>query len=118
LENATDGVLITGAADTAAGNALAGIDLGLAAAFGKNILQSTLASTHDNPGAGICVQLGLNGGAQTLNAAGNTFAGPLDCSKNTPGAGLVKAATCANHVDEAIVPATGTTVMITSSNCL
>ena len=88
--------------------------------FGKNTLQATLASTHDNPGAGICVQLGMTGGAQGLAAAGNTFAGPLDCSKTTPGAGLVKAATCTNgnHVDEAIVPATGTTVTITSSNCL
>jgi hypothetical protein len=120
INNTTDGVLITSADTTAAGNALGAIDLGVAAGFGKNILQvsATAVANHANPGAGICVQLGMNGGTQNLAAAGNTFAGPLDCSKPTPGGGINRTATCANHVDEAIVPATGTTVTITTTNCL
>ena len=124
LDNAAYGVLITSADNTAAGNSLAGIDLGVAptatTTFGKNVLQvtTTTAANHANPDAGICLQLGMNAGTQNLAAAGNSFAGTLDCSKNTPGGALVKSATCANHVDEAIVPATGTTATITSSNCL
>jgi hypothetical protein len=118
LNNAQNGVIITGADATAAGNALGGIDLGVAAGFGHNVLQATVASTDQNAGAGICIMLNMNAGAQTLNAAGNVFAGPLDCSKPTPGAGLNKSAMCMTHVDEAIVPATGTPVTITSSNCL
>jgi hypothetical protein len=119
LNNAADGVLISGSDTTAAGNALGGIDLGAATAtgFGMNVLQAT--GTSRNEGAGICVGLNMNGGNQTLTAAGNTFAGPLDCWKMTPGAGLNKSpTTCTGHVDEGIIPATGTTVTITSSNCI
>jgi hypothetical protein len=119
LDNATDGVLISTADATVAGESVSDIDLGAAGGFGHNVLQDTAgAADHPNTGAGICVALDPNSGAQSLAAAGNLFAGPLDCSKPTPGAGLKKAATCANHVDEAIVPATGTTATIVSSNCL
>jgi hypothetical protein len=119
LENATDGVLITTADATTAGESVSDIDLGVAGNFGHNVLQVTaVAGGHENPGAGLCVALDANSGAQSVAAAGNVFAGPLDCSKITPGAALIKAATCANHVDEGIVPATGTTATIVSSNCL
>jgi hypothetical protein len=117
LSNAADGVLISAADTTVAGNALGGIDLGVAGGFGHNVLQAT-GAVPQNAGAGICVQLDMNGGVQNLSAAGNVFAGPIDCSNPTPGGGLHKTATCANHVDEAIVPATGTTVTVTSSNCI
>jgi hypothetical protein len=118
LDNATDGVLITGAATTPAGNSVAAIDLGVMTDFGHNILQSTVASTHQNPGAGICVELETGGGNQTLKAAGNVFAGPIDCSKGTPGGALNKTATCANHVDVGTVPATNTAVTVTTANCI
>jgi hypothetical protein len=120
LDNATDGVLITTGDDTTAGEALGGIDLGTANSFGHNILQVTMtaAEDHSNPGAGICVQLDANSGTQSLAAAGNLFAGPLDCSKLTPGAGLKKGTMCTGRLDEAIVAATGTTPSIVSSNCL
>jgi hypothetical protein len=120
LNNTTDGVLITTADATTAGEAIANIDLGTAGSFGENTLQlATAAVDHSNPGAGICLQLDPNSGTQTLAAAGNIFAGPLDCSKPTPGGALKKAGTCANHVDEAIVvPSAGTTATIVSSNCL
>ncbi|HTA18980.1 MAG TPA: hypothetical protein VK989_06790, partial [Polyangia bacterium] len=73
-----------------------------------------------NPGAGICLQLDGASGTQSLAAAGNVFAGPIDCSKITPGGALKKTttATCTGREDENVVPATGTTASIVSSNCL
>ena len=122
LANQTDGVLITTADATTAGEAVSGIDLGTSASFGHNVLQeaqgATAAADQSNLGAGLCLQLDMNSGAQSLAAAGNVFAGPVDCSKPTPGAGLKKNATCANRVDEGIVLSTGTTPTIVSSNCL
>jgi hypothetical protein len=121
LDNDSDGVLITTGDATTAGEALGGIDLGTANSFGHNILQVAMTATadHSNPGAGICLQLDGASGTQSLAAAGNVFAGPIDCSKITPGAGLKKSPTaCTGRQDEAIVPATGTTATIVSSNCL
>ena len=108
--------------ERARAEAVSGIDLGTAASFGHNVLQETQAATvaadHSNGGAGLCVQLDMNSGAQSVAAAGNVYAGPVDCSKPTPGAGLVKSATCTMHVDQGIVVSTGTTASIVSSNCL
>jgi hypothetical protein len=120
LANATDGVLITTGDATAAGEAVGGIDLGTANSFGHNILQVplTAAADHSNPGVGICLSLDKDSGTQTLSAAGNVFAGPLDCSKGTPGGVLNKNATCGARFDEGIVVTTGTTATIVSSNCL
>ncbi len=123
LANATDGVLITTSDATAstASEAVGAIDLGTANSFGHNVLQVTMtaAADHSNPGSGICLQLDGASGAQSLTAAGNVFAGPLDCSKGTPGGALKKSATtCMGRFDEAVIPATGTTASIVSSNCL
>jgi hypothetical protein len=70
---------------SAAGNNLANIDLGTPADPGHNVFHAALAS-NPNINAGLCVEMGALVGAQTLKAAGNTFAGPRDCSTATPGA--------------------------------
>jgi hypothetical protein len=115
LGNAKAGVAIGAADATAAGSALAGIDLGTAQDPGRNVLQAALGS-NSNTGAGLCVQLDADAGNQTLAAAGNTFAGPRDCAAVAPGA-ITKGMDCGARVDEAVVPATGTTVTVTISNC-
>jgi hypothetical protein len=115
LGNVEAGVIISSADATAAGNALAEIDLGSADQPGHNLLQAALGS-NANGGAGLCVQLAEAAGAQTLAAAGNVFSGPRDCAQ--PAAGMVvKGTACTTRVDEAVVPATGTTVTVTLTSC-
>jgi hypothetical protein len=54
-------------------------------------------------------------GPLTLRAAGNTFAGPVDCSMST--APLVRAPTCSGFVDIGVVTAIGTTVTVDAAGC-
>jgi hypothetical protein len=58
------------------------IDLGAANDAGHNVLQE--AGTNANGGVGICLKID-DGAAQMLNAGGNVFAGPRDCSITNPG---------------------------------
>ncbi len=79
----------------------AGIDLGTdtSAQAGHNVLQAALGS-NGNVGAGICLAVTAGTGA-TLEAQGNVFTGPRDCS--TPDAGtLSRARLCTSQVDVAI----------------
>jgi hypothetical protein len=115
LANGLNGVVITNAANTAAGNDLSGIDLGVMTDLGHNILQASIGS-NPNFGAGLCVRPGVTAGAQTLTAMGNVFTGPRDCAQATPGA-VVRAATCAGRVDEAVVPAGNAAVTVLLNNC-
>ena len=115
LANGLNGIVITNAANTAAGNDLSGIDLGVMTDFGHNILQASIGS-NPNFAAGLCVRPGATAGAQTLTAMGNVFTGPRDCSQATPGA-VVKATTCAGRVDEAVVPAGNANVTVLLNNC-
>ena len=114
----SNGVLITGAAATVAGNALGGIDLGTATGFGHNIMQDAAAANR-NAGAGLCVSLEANGGVQSLSRGRQRLRGAGRLLQAHAGRGASrKAATCANHVDEAIEPSATSTVTIVSANCL
>ncbi len=82
LANAANGVLVsTNTTATPPSDDTSKIDLGTTTgpSYGKNTLQASLGS-NPNSGAGICLQLTRNAGS-VLNAAGNIFAGPVDCSE-------------------------------------
>ncbi|HVR61372.1 MAG TPA: hypothetical protein VMU50_05700 [Polyangia bacterium] len=115
LANALAGVAINDGGNNAAGNNLAGIDLGTANDFGHNILQASIGS-NPNLGAGVCVRPGANAGAQTLTAMGNVFSGPRDCSQTAPGA-VARSANCAGRVDVSIVPAGNAVITLPLNNC-
>jgi hypothetical protein len=55
-------------------------------------------------------------GALTLHAAGNVFAGPIDCS-TASGTALVRALTCSGFVDVGTVAASGTSVTVDAAGC-
>jgi hypothetical protein len=107
LANAANGVIVsTNAASAPPSDDTSKIDLGTTTgpSYGKNTLQASLGS-NPNGSAGICLQLTRNAG-QTLNAAGNIFAGSVDCSTST--STLKRSNACGGRVDVA-VGATGTT---------
>jgi hypothetical protein len=90
------------------GDDISHIDLGTmnpldggGADWGHNTFQG-LPDAGQNAFAGIC--LGLDPGSGTLAAAGNTFAGPRDCSGASPGAVTASRGQCAGGVDVGIVP--------------
>jgi hypothetical protein len=89
------------------------IDLGTMASPGKNVVQASLGN-GPNLGGGICMLFAANAGAQ-LNAMGNIFAGPRDCSVAVPGiiSGGRNVA-CANRVDVSFF---GPTNDILVANC-
>ena len=115
LANGQSGIAINAAANTAAGNDLSGIDLGVMNDFGHNILQASIGS-NPNFAAGLCVRPGPTAGAQTLTAMGNVFTGPRDCALAAPGT-ITKAATCTGRVDQGIVPNGTANVTVLVNNC-
>jgi len=114
LANGGNGVYVTSYDGTAAGNDLSQLDFGTAADPGRNTLQALLGSNPDV--TGVCVSMAPNRGALTLHAAGNVFAGPVDCS--TSMAPLLRAPTCSGFVDVGVVISAGTAVTVDASGCL
>jgi hypothetical protein len=113
LMNGLNAVYLTSFAATAAGNSLAGIDLGTPADPGRNYFQGAVGS---NPNlAGLCVSMSDNMGGLTLAAAGNLFAGPIDCASST--AAVSRSAVCGGYTDLGVIPATGTTLTVDVSSC-
>lgn len=92
LRNGDNGVLVaTNPAGGIGSNTLTAIDLGTAAQFGKNVVQTAGGDANDR--VGICLDLDAPS-ATALSAAGNIFGAALDCStmakvltKNTCGGG-------------------------------
>jgi hypothetical protein len=68
--------------------------------WGKNTLQASSPDAGANSAAGIC--LALDPGSGTLAAAGNTFAGPRDCSSASPGLISASRGRCSAGVDVGI----------------
>jgi hypothetical protein len=105
LGNFDQGVLVSTAILAAARlNDLSGIDLGSTTTlgdggidYGHNTFQAVSGSSP-NVNSGICVS--LDPGSGTLSAAGNTFAGPLDCTAASPGpVGYSGPGTCGSRQD-------------------
>jgi len=118
LANQGSGVMVSAYDGTLAGNDLTKLDLGKANDFGRNTLQDATTG-NANLVAGICTQMSRTVGNLALPAAGNTFAGPRDCSQANPGT-LTRAArttNCGAGVDLGTIAATGTTVTYDISNC-
>ena len=123
LANPTNGVYVTSFDNTAAGNDLSQLDLGTVADPGHNTLQAALGSNPDV--AGVCVSMAaaqdalkLRADALTLHAAGNVFAGPIDCATaSLPPPLLLRAPTCSGFVDVGVALALGTTVTVDTSGC-
>ena len=116
LANAANGVIVsTNTAVTPNSDDTSKIDLGTTTgpSYGKNTLQASLGS-NPNGNAGICLQLTRTAGS-VLNAAGNIFSGPVDCSTST--ATLKHGNTCAGRVDVAVSAAGTTTNSIVVSQC-
>ncbi len=116
LANADNGVIVsTNTASAPPSDDTSKIDLGTTTgpSYGKNTLQANLGS-NPNGSAGICLQLTHNAGS-TLNAAGNTFSGPVDCSTST--ATLKRSNTCGGRVNIAISATGNTTNSIVVSQC-
>ena len=119
LANGGNGIRIASAGASAAANSLAGIDLGVtpvatAGNAGRNTLQAQ-AGSNPNVGAGICIDLAANAGAQALVAVGNQFAG-LDCTTTTPGA-IRTSTSCTGATDLGVTVAAGTTVTVNTTTC-
>ena len=118
LANGGNGIRIASAGAGAAGNSLAGIDLGATGAAagnpGHNTLQDQVGGSP-NIGAGICVDLATGAGAQALTAVGNQFAG-RDCTATAPGA-IKTSTSCTGAVDLGVTVANGTTVTVNTSTC-
>jgi hypothetical protein len=114
--NGGNGIRIASAGASAAANSLANIDLGMSGSsnFGRNVLQ-TQAGSDPNVGAGLCIDLATDAGAQSLSALGNLFAG-RDCTTSSPGA-ITASASCTGATDLGVVPRTGTTVTVNTNNC-
>jgi hypothetical protein len=100
LGSDTNGIYLNGSDSTATGNDLTQIDLGAAGSPGNNFLQ---ASSGQNPNlTGLCVSMSANQGPLTLHAAGNHFAGDIDCATSTaPLFRLIPPDTCSANVDVA-----------------
>ncbi len=114
LANAANGIIVSTYVDGTTGtrvNDVSKIDLGTITSWGNNTVQ-TPAGGNPNIGAGICFSIDANQAAG-LRAAGNVFAGPIDCA--TSMVALRKANTCANAVDVATTgPRTNTNTVIIS----
>lgn len=91
------------------------IDLGTAAKpdYGGNVVQIA-PGENPNLGAGICLAVDRTLG-QILNAAGNVFAGGVDCGA-TPGV-LNRSAACSNAVDVAVAGGLPTSNSVDVSQC-
>jgi hypothetical protein len=114
LANGANGVYVTSYDGSAAGNDLSQIDLGTVADPGHNTLQASLGSNPDV--TGLCVSMSPGVDAFTLHAAGNIFAGPLDCTRVLPPpAPVLRAQTCSGFVDVGVV--LGTTVVVDTAGC-
>ena len=113
LANGTNGVYVTAYDGSAAGNDLSRLDLGTGSDPGHNTLQASLGSNPDV--TGVCVSMAAGRGALTLEAAGNTFAGPIDCSLSADA--IVRAGTCSGFVDVGVVGIAGTNVTVDASGC-
>jgi hypothetical protein len=101
LANGASGILVsTYVNGTTRNNDTSKINFGTTAgpSYGGNTVQAALGS-NPNAGAGICLTLDRAAGA-VLNAAGNVFAGPTDCSTST--ATLRKSTRCSGSVDYAV----------------
>ena len=81
LANGASGGFLTAYDNTTAGNDLSQVDLGTVADPGHNTLQALIGSNPDV--TGVCVSMSGSMGALTLHAAGNVWAGPVDCSTTT-----------------------------------
>jgi hypothetical protein len=114
LANGANGVFVTSYDNTSAGNDLSQLDLGTVGAPGHNTLQALLGSNPDV--TGVCVSMSANMGALTLHAAGNVFAGPIDCSTSI--LPILRAPTCSGFVDVGVVTALGTTVTVDAAGCI
>lgn len=113
LANAIAGVYVTQYAQgSTISNDISKIDLGTTTDWGKNVVQAS-AGSNPNIGGGICLSIAPNAG-MTLNAAGNTFSGPRDCSTSSPGA-ITRNSTCTQAIDIGL-PAGGSN-SIDTSNC-
>jgi hypothetical protein len=101
LANGASGILVsTYINGMTRNNDTSKINLGTSAgpSYGGNTVQAALGS-NPNVGAGICLTLDRGAGA-ALNAAGNLFAGPIDCSTST--ATLRRSTRCSGSVDYAV----------------
>jgi hypothetical protein len=124
LLNATNGVYVTSWDTTAAGNDLSNIDLGTTVDPGHNIMQA-LSGAGENPNgtAGLCVTMEDNQGALTLHAAGNTWAGPIDCSSGAAaGTAIPRAKSCGGKIDVGVSrgdadSGSGTVVTVDVAGC-
>ncbi len=118
--NAIDGILVSTAAFTTAGNDLTHIDLGVVGDPGHNWLQAPLGALGTNLTAGLCVAMSNTQGALTLNARGNYFvttgSDQIDCSASS--GAITQAGTCQNHNSiGGGTAATGTIVTIDVAGC-
>ena len=118
--NAIDGILVSTAAFTTAGNDLSNIDLGVAGDPGLNWLQTPLGALGTNLTAGLCVAMSNTQGALTLHARGNYFvttgSAQIDCSASS--GTITQSGTCQNHNSiGGGTAATGTIVTIDVAGC-
>lgn len=124
--NLVDGILISNASGTLAGNDLSRIDLGASVADpGLNYLQTPLGALGTNLTAGLCVAMSNGLGALTLNAAGNFLVSTdsvpvqVNCSTAAMGTPISKAATCTSGNSIGGMTASGgTTVTVNLNRCM
>jgi hypothetical protein len=114
LNNALNGIYLTGFSAAAAGNDLSGVDLGTTADPGRNVLQAVIGANPDM--TGLCVSMSAGVGPLALAAAGNIFAGPVDCGASS--APILRSPSCSGFADLGVVPQLGTTVTIDVAGCL
>jgi hypothetical protein len=81
--------------------------------YGGNTLQAALGN-NPNAGAGICLAVDRGAGA-VLNAAGNIFAGPIDCASST--ATLRKNTRCSASTDYSVRNSGGMPSTIVIARC-
>jgi hypothetical protein len=116
LANGSNGILISTYVNGGArNNDTSKIDLGSTTgpSYGGNTVQAALGG-NPNSAAGICLSLDRMAGS-TLNAAGNIFSGPTDCSSST--ATLTKNGSCSGAVDYSVRTTGTTTNAIVVSQC-
>jgi len=119
--NVRDGIRIIAGGGGAAGNAVAGIDLGVGGGtpdYGKNYLQTPTTILGRNQEVGLCVTTGAGG---TLNAAGNFMAygggGGMLVNCSTTAQTVTKAANCNAGAGQSMALGGGTSVTVTLSQC-
>jgi hypothetical protein len=116
LANAGNGILISSFNDTAAGNDLSKLDLGVVGSSGANMLQAS-AGANPNGVAGVCTTMSKLQGALTLFAIGNVFSGPRDCAQATPGAITRRDGANCMKADVSNAMSANTTVTFNVANC-